>query len=90
MKTDEKLWEICMKIYREAYRKAEPKADFDGLIKSGEAKKPDFFMKYYLPEKEFAERVQRHTRGLGEMDRHKVSQEVYLGSGPTSVKRVGK
>ena len=45
---DEQLFnEVCMPIYRELFKKAEPSVDFDVLIKSGEAKKEGFFDKYY-------------------------------------------
>ena len=48
MRTNEKLWDICMKIYRAMYKKSTPSVDFDKLIKSGESKKEGFFYRYYL------------------------------------------
>ena len=86
MKSDKALWEICMNIYREAYSKADPPADFDKLISSGEAKKEHFYMKHYLSEKDAADIFDKHTKGLSKYEKHQVSKEVYLGSLPTSVK----
>jgi len=86
-KSDEKLWNICMEIYREAYKKSEPSADFDKLIKSGEAKQPQFFMKYYIPEKILTEIIDKHTKGLSKYDKHRVETAILLGCSPTSVKK---
>ena len=85
-KTDDKLWNICMEIYREAYKKSEPSADFDKLIKSGEAHQPNFFMKYYLPNELLQKIIDKHTKGLSPHDKHRVEKEVMLGCTPTSVK----
>jgi len=40
MKTNKQLWNICMDIYKELYIEAQPSADFNKLIESGETKKP--------------------------------------------------
>ena len=40
--------EILMEIYRRMFKEAEPSADIDKIIKSGEGKTRDFFMRYYL------------------------------------------
>jgi len=85
MKSDEKLWEICMDIYREMYSRATPKADFDKLIKKGVTKKENWFMKYQLPEKTQTEIVEKHCNKhkLNKHDTRKVSVEVFLGCAPT-------
>ena len=85
-KSDKKLWEICMEIYREAYKRSEPSADFDKLIKSGEVKQPHFFMRYFLPDELLQEIVDKHTKGLSKYDKHQISKEVLLGCSPTSVR----
>lgn len=89
MKTDEQLWEICLDIYREMYRKSDPPADFDELMKSGEAKKDNFFRYYYLPIEEHNEILGRHmdNHELSEREKEKISFTVTLGSGPSSVKK---
>ena len=83
-KSDEKLGNICMEIYREAYKRSEPSADFDKLVKSGEAKQPQFFMKYYLPNDLLQKIIDKHTKGLSKYDKHQISKEVLLGCSPTS------
>jgi len=45
---EEKISRVIMECYRELFKKAEPPADFDKLVKTGEAKKENFFMNYYL------------------------------------------
>jgi hypothetical protein len=45
---EEKLYKIVMDIYREMYKNAEPSADIDELIKTGEGREEFFFNKYYL------------------------------------------
>ena len=84
MKSDEKLWEICMDIYREMYKKSEPSADFDELIESGETKKPMWFMNYELEEDKASQIVQKHfeKNKLRKFERRKVSMEVFLGCAP--------
>ena len=86
-KRDERLWEVAMNIYRQLYREATPSADFDAMIKSGEAQKPQFFMKYCLSDERTAQIIEAHCR-RNKLDKHaagKVSMTVMLGSCPTSV-----
>lgn len=84
MKSDEKLWNIVMDVYRQCYKEASPSADFDLLIKSGEAMTPDFYMKYYLPDDRIHQIIDAHCRKskLNTRDAHKVSSAVWLGSSP--------
>ena len=89
MRSKEYLWNICMQVYRQMYKEADPPADFDQLIESGEAAKPDWFMNYYLPEERQIDIVadicaEHHC---SRYERQKISAEVFLGSAPTSVKK---
>ena len=34
MSLDNRLWEICLEIYKEMYKEADPKADIDEQIKT--------------------------------------------------------
>jgi hypothetical protein len=88
MKSDKQLWEICMKVYRELYKSAQPSADFDELLESGEAKKPEFYRNYYLPNDKFKQIVEKILKRhkLSPRERRKVEFEVYLGASPTSHK----
>lgn len=89
MVNDKKLWEICVEIYTKMYAEATPSADFDKLISSGEGKKPEWFLNYYLDRKRqeeiFDEIVKKHH--LNKRDEHAVSKEVWLGCSPTAVKK---
>lgn len=88
MKSDNQLWEICMDIYKEAFAKAIPKADFDKLIETGEAKEKDFFMKYYLSNEEVDKIVEQYIKQnkLSHFDAEKIRMEVFLGCLPNSCK----
>jgi len=89
MKSNEALWEICMKIYRKMYKEATPSANFDELIKKGITKKHDWFSKYYLNEDRqeqiIDEICKKHK--LTKYEKHLVSVEVHLGCSPSVVKR---
>lgn len=88
MKSREKLWEICKKIYRELYLAADPQADFDNLVETGEAKKPDWFMNYYLDQgfqdKIMDEILNQHS--LTKWEKQAIRTEVILGCSPRGVK----
>ena len=86
---DKKLWKICMDIYREAFKKAEPSADFDKLLTSGEAKKPQFFMRYFLEQEVQMGIFEKHTKKnkLSKHDAHRVCKEVTLGSLPNTSRK---
>jgi hypothetical protein len=68
---------------------ATPSADFDKLIESGEAKEPDFFMKYYLDLKKQDEIIDEICKKhkLNSLEKRKVSIEIHLGSAPNSSKK---
>lgn len=86
MRSNKFLWNVCMDIYREAFKKAKPSVDFDKIIKSGEGKQEGFFMKYYLPEKQLVEIVERHCKKnkITESEKRSIDFTIYLGSSPTS------
>lgn len=86
MKTHAQLWNICMDIYREMFRKSTPKANIELLIKSGEAEKPNFFMKYYLNIAKQEAIVEKHIKKnkLKKMEAQKIRFNIYLGSSPNS------
>jgi hypothetical protein len=84
-----KLENIVLEIYRLQYKYAEPSADLDALMASGETKKTDWFMKYYMPQ-EWQQTImdfvcQKHK--LTSQEKRSVSIEVNLGCSPnTSLK----
>jgi len=89
MKINKQLWKICMDIYKELYKNAQPPANFKKLIKSGETKKHNWFMNYYLSDKEMNQIINKHTKKhkLGKRDKKVVHFEVWLGCSPTSNKK---
>jgi hypothetical protein len=89
MKSDEKLWEICMNIYEEMYNRADPSADIHEIMRSGEGKQSNFFRKYYLPMEEHNEIMERHIKinKLTKREAEKIRFTVTLGSGPSSVRK---
>ena len=91
MKSDEQLQEIRRDIYREAYRKSEPKADFDAMVASGEAGQERFYMKYYLPDEILLEIIATHCKRnkLDKIESTRVKGTVLLGCAPTGVRTPG-
>jgi len=88
MKTDKELWKICMDIYKELYKNAQPSVDFNSITKSGETKKRNWFMNYYLEEAKQQYIIDKHTKRnkLDKRDVRAVQNEVLLGCSPTSCK----
>ena len=88
MKSKQKLWEICMEIYRKMYKEAEPTADFDKLIKEKKTVKENWFLNYYLAESQqqdiISEICTKHKCTKLEVD--KICLEVVLGSSPRGIK----
>ena len=79
---------IVIEIYRRMYKEAEPSADFDKLVESGETGKSDWYEKYYLDNK-------RQDEIIDEVcDRYKVSERykfsiavaVHFGCAPCCAK----
>ena len=89
MRSKEKLWEICMEIYRKMYKEAEPSADFDKIMESGEGKKKEFFMDYYLSEEREVEIIEEmlEKHRCNKLERNSIRKTVYLGSAPNSMKK---
>ena len=90
---DEQLFnEVCMPIYKELFKKAEPSVDFDVLIKSGEAKIEGFFDKYYLPNNIINEIIEKHIKAsvkkvhLKKYEKNTIRNTILLGCSPTGNK----
>lgn len=78
--------EIAIEIYRRMYKQSQPKANIDKIIKSGEGKKPNWFMKYYLPQ-EIQEKIINEVLDENKVEgfkRGRFFTEIMLGSSPTS------
>lgn len=78
------LWEVCLDIYRQLFREAEPSADFDQLVASDRAYRPGFFMDYYLDQSRQDAIVVAHCRKhhLNRIQTNAVMSEVCLGCSP--------
>jgi len=89
MSRDDKLWEICMDIYRQMFKEADPPADFDLMLESGEAKTPNFFGNYYLSAERQNEIIDDHCKkhNLRPIEKKKVSKEIHLGCSPSICRR---
>ena len=89
MRTDKWLLDtILIPIYRQMYKEAEPSADFDELVKSGEAYKPRWFEKYFLSldrQIEIRDKFYKKYK-LTKRERERVDFEVFLGCSPNSYK----
>ena len=88
MRTNEKLWEIAMAMYRQMYKEAEPSADIDKLMDSGETQEPNWFMKYYLDQDRQIEIMEEHfnKNKCDKAERKVLSKEMYLGCSPKGYK----
>lgn len=84
MRSKEKLWDICMDIYREMYIHSTPTADFDKLISNGVTKNPMWFTDYILSLEKSESIINKHctTHKLTKYEKSRVSQELYLGCSP--------
>ena len=84
--------EVCMPIYRELFKKATPSADFDELIKTGEAKIEGFFDNYYLSNETIDEIIEKHIKGsieklhLKKYEKNTIRNTILLGCSPTGNK----
>lgn len=84
MKTQKQLSDILLECYREAYRIATPSADFDELIRTGEAKQDQFYNHYKLSEKRqqnILEKIFKKYR-LTKYEKRKISEAFYMGCSP--------
>jgi len=82
---DIKLWNICLQIYRDAYNKATPKANFNELVRTGEAMKDRFFMKYKLSKGEADKIINKYCKKyhINKLDKRRIEATVFLGCMPT-------
>ena len=90
MRTDKYLWEnVCMNIYRQMYKEAEPFLDFDQAIKDGITKKNNWFLNYYLPSKRQVEIVDHWCKKYkcNKYERKKINMEIWLGCSPNGIKK---
>lgn len=88
-RSDKFLWDVVIEGYQKMYLKSEPKANFKKMMKTGETKINDFFMKYYLPDEKFRDIIEKMCKKykLNKLERQKVEWEWFLGCAPTSVKK---
>lgn len=88
MNPRKKVIEAVLEIYRTQYRYAEPSADFNALMASGETKKKDWFCKYYMDQDEQQTIIWMVCRKykLTPRERNDVSVEVNLGCSPNTSK----
>ena len=91
MRSDKYLWKVCEKMYREMYSKADPSADWDELVDSGEASQDNFFRNYYLSREQYEEIYDRICKEhkLTKREVGKIGWTVHLGSSPSSVRPTG-
>ena len=81
---------MLLEIYKKMYKEAEPKADFDKMIKSGETKIREFFLGYYLSnerQEKIIESVCKKYK-VDKMYIRKFKTEVMLGCSPTAIREV--
>jgi len=89
MRSNKYLANVCKEIYRELYKEAEPSADFDKLVESGEVGKRDWFMNYYLPMRRQGEIFDAVVKKYkcNKHEKNKISMEIWLGAAPSGVKK---
>lgn len=89
MRSKKYLWEICMNIYQQMYREADPPLDFRQAIKDGITAEKNWFLKYYLPTKRQQEIVdfwcKKHK--CSKIERKAIEYEIWLGSSPNGIKK---
>jgi hypothetical protein len=82
--------DIILEIYRQMYKESKPKGNIDKIIKSGEGKKSDWFLKYYLSNErqdEIINEVLDKFKIKSKHDRGKFRTEILLGSAPSGQKK---
>ena len=89
MRSNKFLWKICLDIYRELFKKAEPSVNFDELIKTDVVEETNWFSNYYLDEVKTAEIIQSHLKlhKCNQLESKKIKATIYLGCSPTCVKK---
>jgi len=79
----EKALKECLK---RLYKQADPSADIDEIIRSGEGKMEGFFNGYYISEEDL-EKIMKDIKKefkLNKFEKNNLDFNVYLGSSPTS------
>lgn len=86
MKSDNKIFNICLDILRQMYNEATPSADLDKLIESGETKKEGWFENYTLSMKRQQEILDEHCKKnkCNKYEKDIISASVILGGAPYS------
>jgi len=85
--------EIIDAIYVELFKNSSPSADFNELVKSGEAKKPNFFLVYYLNQNKqdkIIDTVLKKFKIRDIWDLKGFRTEVNLGCSPNSCEKTWK
>lgn len=88
MRSKKFLYKICMEIYVQMYKEADPPLDFEQAIKDGITTKENWFMNYYLSTKrqeEIIVEIEEKYKCSRE-ERRKIDGEIWLGCSPTGVK----
>lgn len=88
MKSKEILLGICKEIYTQMFKESKPSTNFLNMVKRGETKVHDWFMKYYLSidrQQEIIKDVCKKHK-LSKYNTHRVSVEVHTGCSPNSCK----
>ena len=86
--TPEAIQKIILEIYQELYANSEPKADFYEMMKTGEARTPHFFNKYFLEQSkqdEITEKILDKYKISGIL-REQIIFNTVLGSSPKGFK----
>lgn len=88
MLSKEKWNDICMEIYRELYKLAEPSADIDTLIESKDTLDANWFNAYYLGIDKQCEVIERICKShkIKKYDIGSMKTCILLGSSPCSCK----
>lgn len=83
------LKKVCFEILSEMYKESEPKADFNQLYKTGETKKQEWFMKYYLDDKRQQEILDKicSKHKLSSWQKQGVEEFIFLGPAPNSCRK---
>ncbi len=87
MKSDEKLWKICIEIYRALYEDAIPSADFDQVWEAYGAE--PFYQNYYLDntkQEKIINDICKKYR-LTKQETSRVQTTVLLGASPIGHKK---
>jgi len=87
MKSKETMCKVIDEIYVQLFKEADPSADIYEIAESGEGKKPNWFLKYYLDIDRQVEIVNEICKKykLNKRETYVVSKNVHLGFAPGTV-----